>query len=332
MRVPLAAALIGWTALLPASDSPTFHTSVALVKADVEVYDRQTRSPILDLNASDFTVRDEDQPRDIVYFGYDSGPVDILLLLDVSGSVQEILPKIASCATDALSTLGEENRAAVMAFTKTSALTQPLTHDFRAVAEGIRATLSLRIGLDTDINQAVWSAANYLHDAGGTSRRAVLVITDNMQETRIPDPVVEEQLGEASAVLDGLLVRGPVGLPHIGYPGILGFARKTGGEVIEGNQASSRLAEMIRRIKFRYSIHFHPVETQSTKPRRIHIELTADALRRYPHALVRARRMYFPRGTYRPKPNTPANQRVAFNPTLIGADGLSAPPDGAARS
>jgi hypothetical protein len=319
MRSPLAVALIGWTVLLPASDSPTFHTSVALVKADVEVYDRRTRSPILGLNASDFTVHDEDQTRDIVYFGDDSGPLDVLLLLDVSGSVREILPQIAACATDALSALGEEDRAAVMAFSKTTALAQSLTLNFLAVAEGIRATLSLRIGLDTDINQAVCSAANYLHDAGGTSRRAVLVITDNMQETSIPDPVVDEQLTEAGAVLDGLLVRGPMPLPHVGHPGILGFARSTGGEVIEGNRPSSRLAEMIRRIKFRYSIHFRPVETQSPRPRRIHIALTAEARRRYPYAVVRARRIYFPRGTYRPKPNEHANQRIAFKPAVMPA-------------
>lgn len=311
MRFLVVAALIGGNASLPASDSPRFHTSLALVKTDVEVYDGRTRSPILDLKAADFSVRDEDQSRDIVYFGDDSGPVDLLLLLDVSGSVQEILPQIADRAADALSALGREDRAAVMAFTKTTALTQPLTADFRAVADGIRSALSLRIGLDTDINQALWSAANYLHDAGGSSRRAVLVITDNMQETRIPDSVVDEQLGEAGAVLDGLLVRGPVPLPHIGHPGILGFARSTGGEIVEGNHPSSRLAEMIRRIKFRYSIHFRPVETQSPQPRRIRIELTAEARRRHPHAVVRARRFYFPRSAYRPKPNAPASHRVA---------------------
>lgn len=328
MRWPFAVALIGCTAILPASDSPTFHTSVALVKADVEVYDRETRSPIFGLTASDFTVRDENQPRDIVYFGNESGPVDILLLLDVSGSVRDMLPQIAGRATNALSTLGEDDRAAVMAFSKTTVLTQSLTNDFRAVAEGIRAALSVRIGFDTDINQAVWSAANYFHDAGGSARRAALVITDNMQETQVPDGLVDEQLAEAGAVLSALLVRGPVPLPHLGHPGILGFARSTGGEVIEGNQPSSRLTEMIRRMKFRYSVHFRPVETQSPQPRRIYIELTAEAHRRYPHAVVRARRIYFPRGTYRPKPNAPANLRVALKPASIDSLGMGYTRDG----
>jgi hypothetical protein len=198
-----------------------------------------------------------------------------------------------------------------MAFSKTTVLTQALTGDRQAAAEGIRAALGLRIGLDTDISQAIWSAADYLHGAPGTARRAVLVLTDNMQETHVPDSLVDEQLSEAGAVLDGLLMRGPVPMPHVTHPGILGFARNTGGEVIEGNRPDGRLAEMIRRIKFRYSIHFRGVDTSSPKPRKIRIDLTADARRRYPNAVVRARRVYFPMATYKPKPLVPVGHTVA---------------------
>ena len=216
--------------------------------------------------------------------------------------MRELLPQVADRATAALSVLQPDDRAAVMAFTKTTALTQPLTADFGAVAQGIRAAMSLRIGLDTDINQALWSAADYLHGFGGTARRAILILTDNLQETSVPDSLVDEQLAEAGAVLDGLLLRGPIALPHVTHPGILGFARNSGGEVIEGNQPAERLGEMIRRIKFRYSLHFRPVESKSARPRRIHVELTADARRRYPNAVVRARRFYLPMGSYKPSP------------------------------
>ncbi len=317
MRFSVALALIASTVLLPASDAPRFHTTLALVKADVEVYDRQIRSSVLDLQASDFIVLDENQPREIAYFGNDSGPLDLLFVLDVSGSVREALPQLADAATDALSVLQQGDRAAVMAFSKTTALTQSLTSDFGAVARGIRGALSVRIGLDTDINQALWSAANFLHNAGGSSRRAALIVTDNMQETHIPDSIVEEQLAAAGAVLDGLLVRGLVPLPHVTHPGILGFARNSGGEVIEGNQPAARLAEMIRRIKFRYSIHFTPAETKTPQPRKIHIDLSANARRRYPHAVVRARRVYFPLGEYKPKPEIPAGQKVALDDRLL---------------
>jgi hypothetical protein len=311
MLLRVSAAFIALAALAIPADVSTFRMTVSLVKADAYVYDRQTHAPILDLEASDFKILDEDQPREIAFFGSESGPVDLLLLLDISGSLREILPEMADAASGALSVLQDGDRSGVMAFTKTTAVTQPLTGNLKEVARGIRDAMNLRIGLDTDINQALWSAADYLHGSGGTARRAILVLTDNMQETKVPDSLVDEQLSEAGAVLDGLLVRGPVPMPHIAHPGILGFARNSGGEVMEGNHPAGRLEEMIRRIKFRYSIHFRPVETQSPKPRRIHIELSAEARRRYPNAVIRARRIYFPGATYRPKPEVPPGQKVA---------------------
>lgn len=313
MLFRISAVLFAFSALAITADVPTFHTTISLVKADAYVYDRQTRAPILDLQASDFKILDEDQPRELVYFGDESGPVDLLLLLDISGSVQDILPQVADSAVVALSALQEGDRCGVMAFTKTTAMTQPLTGDWKLVARGIRGAMALQIGNDTDINQALWSAANYLHGSNATARRAILTITDNMQVTQVPDALVDEQLSEAGAVADGLLLRGPLALPHISHPGILGFARNSGGEVMESNQPGGQLAEMIRRIKFRYSIHFRPVETKSTRPRKIHIELSAQGHRRFPHAVILARRFYFPFSTYKPKVETLPGQKIAIN-------------------
>src|SRR5947199_4442917 len=178
---------LGWAAafsfslLSLAADQPSFQTTVSLVKADAYVYDRQTRAPILGLQASDFAVFDEEQRCEIAHFGDESGPVDLLFLLDVSGSVREVLPQVAEATSDALSVLQPGDRAAVMAFSKRTVTTQPLTSDFDAVAEGIREATRVRIGLDTDINQALWSAADYLHRSTGTWRRAILIVTDNSQ-------------------------------------------------------------------------------------------------------------------------------------------------------
>src|ERR1051325_6309033 len=161
MRLRLAAIVFLWSAASTAGDDPTFRAAVSLVKGDTSVYNRQSLAPILDLQASDFTVTDEDQPRAIVYFGNESRPVDLLFLLDVSGSVREILPRVANSAVEALAALGEADRSGAMAFSRKTMLTQPLSGDTAATARGILSAASVQIGLDTDINQAVWSAADY---------------------------------------------------------------------------------------------------------------------------------------------------------------------------
>jgi hypothetical protein len=311
MRFPTGA-LLTLAAFAFAADPPTFHSKVSLVKADVYVYDRRSGAAILDLSADDFRVFDGNEPRTITNFGNEAVPLDLVFLLDVSGSVRETLSKVSDSAVAALSVLDEHDRASVMAFSKKTVLTQSLTNDAHAVARGIRAATSIQIGLDTDINQAVWTASDYLHDSRGDARRAVLILTDNMQETHVPDSLVDEQLADGGVILSGFLLRGPITLPHVTRPGILGFARNTGGEIIEGNQPAARLAEMIRRIKLHYSIHFRPVETGSAKPRNIRIELGPSARARHPKAAIRSRRIYYPQGHHRPRPQIPDSHTIAL--------------------
>ncbi|HXS97636.1 MAG TPA: VWA domain-containing protein [Candidatus Limnocylindrales bacterium] len=289
------------SAIAPAAeDTPTFKTAATLVKVETYVYDRKTNAPIAGLTAADFVVHDESEPRDIAYFGDASGPLDLVFLMDVSGSMREVVPDIAAAAAGALAHLDPTDRAAVLAFGKHTAVEQPLTGDPDAVVQGLRRILNARVGTDTDINQAVWSAADYLHGAAGAVNRAIVVMTDNEQVTAVPDALVDEQLFEAGAVLDGLLVRGAVPMPHITHPGILHFAARTGGDVLEGSHPGARLDEMIRRIKARYVIHFKPVRTDASGARRIRVELTPEARRRYPNAVVRARTSYFPNSRYQP--------------------------------
>ncbi|HEY1341561.1 MAG TPA: VWA domain-containing protein [Bryobacteraceae bacterium] len=288
-------------ACLGAAD-PTFRHSVTLVSVPVSVFDRKTHAAIPDLRITDFVLADNGQPRDIVDLDADAAPLDLVLLLDVSGTMRAALASVADRAADALGVLGREDRAAVMCFGKRAQVTEELTGDFDEAASGVRRAFAAQVGLDTDINQAVWAAADYLHRNGGPGRRrAILIMTDNMQVSPVADSLVEEQLFEADATLDGLLVRGRIPVPHLTHSGVLRFAAATGGETIESPQASARLGQMIEHIKKRYVLHFRPAVRNSTAARRISVHLTGEAKRKHPHAVVRARGSYLPAPVYRPK-------------------------------
>jgi hypothetical protein len=272
---------------------PDFRGGVTLVKAETTVFDKQTKAPLRNLAREDFVVFDGDQQRAIEYFGDDSGPLDLVLLLDVSGSMREALPKVAVAAHMALENLKDTDRAGVIAFGARYSVVQPLTHDFDSVVSGILRTFVERVGEDTDISQAVRGAAGYVAQDGGQSRRAILIMTDNMQETEIPDSEVERSLFGADAVLDAVLIRGFLPNVHVVHPGVLRFAPVTGGEVIEGRQPGPLLAQMIERIRSRYSIQFRPVDASPARARRIRVELSAEARKKYPNAVVRARGSYY---------------------------------------
>src|SRR5205823_7737358 len=71
----------------PSNENPVFRAGVALVRVDAQVTSRNNRI-VSDLTRDDFEVLDENQPQKIVYFGRESEPLDLLLLLDVSGSMR----------------------------------------------------------------------------------------------------------------------------------------------------------------------------------------------------------------------------------------------------
>jgi len=280
-------------ALCATAAPPTFQGGITLVKTETTVFDKQTKIPIRNLTREDFVVFDGDEPRAIEYFGDDSGPLDLVLLLDVSGSMREVLPKVAVSAHTALENLNDADRAGVMAFGARCSVVQPLTHDFDSVVSGILRTFVARVGEDTDISQALRGAAEYVGRDGGSSRRAILIMTDNMQVTSIPDSDVEKSLFDADAVLDAVMIRGFLPTVHVAHPGVLRFAPATGGEVIEGRQPAPLLAQMIERIRSRYSIQFRPVDASPDRARRIRVELTGTARKKYPNAVVRARARYY---------------------------------------
>ena len=110
---------------LPAADSPVvFRSDVSLVRVDAQVIDRDNR-PITGLRPEDFVLREEGRPQPIRNFARENMPVDVLLLLDVSGSMRPHVQRIASAARQAMEALGKDDRVAIMVFDRTARLRLP---------------------------------------------------------------------------------------------------------------------------------------------------------------------------------------------------------------
>ena len=108
--------LLATAALFPQEKrEAAFQAGISLVKVDVQVSDRKGR-PISGLRIEDFEVFDENQPRKITYFEREREHVDLLLLLDVSGSMRRYLEQMAANARAALAELHEGDRTGVMLF------------------------------------------------------------------------------------------------------------------------------------------------------------------------------------------------------------------------
>jgi VWFA-related protein len=294
--------------VLPAAaqepQTPVFRAGVALVKVDVQVTDARGRI-VEDLTQADFRVYDEGQPRTISHFGREAEPVDLALLLDVSGSMQRLLQQLAEAARAALAGLHEGDRVALMLFAIETAVAEPFTADFAAVQSGIRESVRARgLGGGTAINSATIEAAKYTAAEGRSGRRAVLIVTDNLSlNYQVPDEEVLRDLYAADAVLNAILI-GRHRRPEPPQPGryvnpdftpsdVFKLAEETGGEAMEARRLGESFQQMIERIRARYGIHYEAPQAAPGEFRSIRVELTPEALKRYPRAQVRARAGYY---------------------------------------
>jgi Ca-activated chloride channel homolog len=287
------------------SESPVFRAGVALVKVDIQVVDHSGRV-VSGLTAADFRVYDDGRPQKIAYFGQESEPLDLVLLLDVSGSMHRHLELLGQTARAALKQLYPADRVGVMLFARRAAVREPLTQDFRAVEDEMHDAVQhmQSLGSGTAINAAVIEAAQYFSKQPVRGRRAVLIVTDNISlNYMLPDEEVIRQLYAADAVLNGIVI-GKQKRPEPPKPGqylnpdftpsdVFKLAEESGGEAIEAGKIGESFQHMIERIRARYSLQYEAPPSEPGAFHRIHVELTAEARARHRVAAVRARAGYF---------------------------------------
>lgn len=285
-------------------EAPLFRAGVTLVRVDAQVVRRNGRA-ITTLAKEDFVVLDEGEPQTIAYFGRENEPLDLLLLLDVSGSMRRSIEEMAASAKAALGQLHAGDRTAVMLFARQTMIEEEFTADFRAVQEGIRGAVNEKsLGAGTLINGSIMAAAAHFAREPVKGRRAILVVTDNEGlNYQTPDEDVLKALYGADAVLNAIVVRGGR-RPNPPKPGrysnpdftpsdVFKIAEQSGGEAAEGGRVIDQFPQIIERIRSRYSLQYSAPTAQPGAFRRIRVELSQTARRRYPEVVVRARGGYF---------------------------------------
>ena len=176
------------------------------VRVDVQVTEGDKL--IKDLSKSDFAVTDEGQPQSIVSFAHGDEPVTLILLLDISGSMQKYIDEISMEAREALDHLRPGDRVALMVFAKNTAVAQGFSDNLAETARNIgSAVKNWDVGSSTMINSAVVDAAHYMEKhAGPGGRRAILILTDNLSTSyRLTDGQVIRELDKADTVMNAIV-------------------------------------------------------------------------------------------------------------------------------
>ena len=134
------------------------------------------------------------------------------MVVDLSGSIQPFLRPLRYASQSALKALKKQDQVAVFTFTGDVEKRVGLTHDRGAVSDVFE---DVRAGGATNINDAVYEAAQYLKQEAPAARRVIILVSDNVpsSEGRWPPGDVSKMALEADAAIYSIRVPGqnPVG-------------------------------------------------------------------------------------------------------------------------
>jgi VWFA-related protein len=198
--------------------TPVFRSDVSMGRIDTLVMDL-SQHPIGGLRKEDFLLRQDGKLIPIRNLAHEDLPVDVLLLLDVSGSMWVHVQKVAAAAHEALAVLGNQDRVGIMVFTTYTRTRLPFRQDLNEVERKLDDVVrSEPFSGGTNINGALLNAAAYVEREGRPQARHAIVIVTDDQALPCNQARVSAALDRADAVLMVLLAPPFMGLSGP-YPG-----------------------------------------------------------------------------------------------------------------
>jgi VWFA-related protein len=318
-RLSVLSLLLAVMPLHAQDDTPVFRATSELVLVDVQVLHRKSGAPAPALQAADFRVYEEGMPQEILHFSRDEFPLSVVLLFDLTDSVQGVLKRLAEGAKTPLEHFKAADEVAVMVYSGHATLVDGFTKDRARTVQAIERAAAMTSDEPAHFNEAMYQAAMQLRQASSPANRRVIIwLTDNLPNvpyrkeypahTEVEafralhkDGVVVAPILLRSplwAILGPIMVRASEASHEKSFPP--GDARKyaelTGGQAVSlrGKQPEERLAQLIDELRARYTIGYRPSDPQPAGTfREIFVELVPSQTLRPKEWTVLARRGYY---------------------------------------
>jgi Ca-activated chloride channel family protein len=154
-----------------------------LVNLNVSVMDRRGRK-VTDLGREDFLVFEDGVEQEITYFDHVAAPVNLVLLMDLSGSIGSKLDPVKRAARRFVESLNRDDRVAVATFTSRFNIVSGFTTDKGLLKDRIKEIE--RPAGDTALYDAAWASFDLMSQTR-QERKAVVILTDGVDSAFHPD-------------------------------------------------------------------------------------------------------------------------------------------------
>jgi Ca-activated chloride channel homolog len=274
----LAACVVG-VAGAAARQQPTFRGTGEAVRVFVTVTDGDGHL-VTTLTQADFEVRDDGKPQPITLFDNSPQPIRLIVMLDVSGSMEGNLPLLRAAAEQLFARLRPDDLARVGSF-GTDVVISPT---FTSRPEDLRRALPTSI--NPDAPTPLWRAtddAMSAFDKEDAARRVILVLSDgkdsgpiSFRQRFVSQVDVIDRARQEDVMVYGIGMRsrgrpmqpgiGPGGLQamltaDLPDPGLARVAEETGGgyaEIRFGQDLGAAFARVADELHSQYLIGFAP--------------------------------------------------------------------------
>ncbi len=287
--VAIAAAM---SMALAAQQAPTFKSGTQIVSLFVTVQDAQKRL-VPELVQTDFDVLDNDKPQPLVYFDNSIHPINVVVMLDTSGSMTLTIDLLKQAAEQFLIRLLPDDKGRVGAFNDKIQINAKWSSDRDQMISDVK---NLDYGNGTRLWDAVGVALDELKPIDG--RKVILVFTDGddteskmtlgkiIERARI-DEVMIYAIGLESNYFNGQRM-----VKSKPDSGLRKIADETGGgyfELTKASELASTFTKVAQELHSQYVIGFTPTLLDN-KVHKLMVKM------KQPGMTARARRSYLAAG------------------------------------
>jgi len=262
---PIACALTlaaSTTIALAAQQAPTFKTGTQVVSLFVTVADAQKRL-VPDLTQDDFTVADNEKTQPIVYFDNSIHPINVVVMLDTSGSMTLTIDLLKQAAEQFLIRLLPDDKARVGAFNDKIQFNAKWSNDRDQLITDVK---DLDYGNGTRLWDAVGASLDELKGVDG--RKVILVFTDGddtESKMRLGTVIDRARVDEVMIYAIGLeshYFNGQRMVRSKPDSGLRKISDETGGgyfELTKASELASTFTKVAQELHSQYVIGFTPM-------------------------------------------------------------------------
>jgi VWFA-related protein len=182
------------------SEGDVIRVDTELVSVNVSVVDRGSNRGVNDLTKDDFRLFEDNVQQQIAHFESASGPFNLVLLIDLSGSTAKVIELIKSAALHFVAAARPFDRIGVITFAGGQVVVSSLTTDREVLRQRINA-IARPDGSTKMYDSLAFAIDEVFRQAKDSRRNAIVVMSDGL------DSVMPNVTGEGSQMTYNELLR-----------------------------------------------------------------------------------------------------------------------------